>query len=134
MSSTSEGISLDDKTRGASCVDPLVPGRNCFEKLSKASINKVTEASSPSQSLLVSAWNIGCAKNPCVPENPIILPTTAAEVWGANTLTRAPAISLADKYDLPLYLKQTLELTKRNVESVFGKEKEKQEGLGRWFG
>ena len=44
-----------------------------------------------------------------------------------------PAISLADKYNLPSYLKQNLELTKRNVESLFGKEKEKQEGLGRWF-
>ncbi|MCH8328765.1 MAG: DNA polymerase II large subunit [Nanoarchaeota archaeon] len=45
-----------------------------------------------------------------------------------------PAISLADKYNLPMYLKQSLELTKRAVESIFGKEKEKQEGLGRWFG
>jgi len=45
-----------------------------------------------------------------------------------------PAISLADKYNLPSYLKQNLEITKRNVESLFGKEKEKQEGLGRWFG
>jgi len=45
-----------------------------------------------------------------------------------------PAISLAQKYDLPSYLKQNLELTKRGVESLFGKEKEKQEGLGRWFG
>jgi DNA polymerase II large subunit len=45
-----------------------------------------------------------------------------------------PAISLAEKYDLPSYLKQNLELTKRGVESLFGKEKEKQEGLGRWFG
>ena len=45
-----------------------------------------------------------------------------------------PAISLADKYNLPSYLKQNLELTKRGVESLFGKEKEKQEGLGRWFG
>ena len=45
-----------------------------------------------------------------------------------------PAISLADKYDLPSYLKQNLELTKRGVESLFGREKEKQEGLGRWFG
>jgi DNA polymerase II large subunit len=45
-----------------------------------------------------------------------------------------PAISLADKYDVPSYLKQNLELTKRSVESLFGKEKEKQEGLGRWFG
>lgn len=45
-----------------------------------------------------------------------------------------PAISLADKYNLPSYLKQNLELTKRGVESLFGKEKEKQEGLGKWFG
>ncbi|MBI2651111.1 DNA polymerase II large subunit [Candidatus Woesearchaeota archaeon] len=45
-----------------------------------------------------------------------------------------PAISLADKYNLPSYLKQNLELTKRGVESLFGKEKERQEGLGRWFG
>ena len=45
-----------------------------------------------------------------------------------------PAISLAEKYNLPSYLKQNLELTKRGVESLFGREKEKQEGLGRWFG
>ena len=45
-----------------------------------------------------------------------------------------PAISLAEKYNLPGYVKQSLELTKRNVESLFGREKEKQEGLGRWFG
>jgi len=45
-----------------------------------------------------------------------------------------PAISLADKYNLPSYIKQNLELTKRAVESLFGREKEKQEGLGRWFG
>ena len=44
-----------------------------------------------------------------------------------------PAISLADKYNLPSYLKQNLELTKRNVQSLFGKDKDKQEGLGRWF-
>ena len=45
-----------------------------------------------------------------------------------------PSLSIADKYNLPAYLKQTLELTKRRIEGVFGKEKEKQEGLGRWFG
>lgn len=45
-----------------------------------------------------------------------------------------PSISLAKKYELPAYLKQTLELLKRRVEAVFGKEKEKQEGLGKWFG
>jgi len=45
-----------------------------------------------------------------------------------------PAMSLAEKYNLPSYVKQNLELTKRNIESIFGKDKEKQEGLGRWFG
>lgn len=45
-----------------------------------------------------------------------------------------PAISLSEKYNLPSYLKQVLELTKNRVEGVFGKEKDKQEGLGRWFG
>ena len=45
-----------------------------------------------------------------------------------------PSISLAEKYELPKYLRQTLELTKMRIESVFGKNPEKQEGLGRWFG
>jgi DNA polymerase II large subunit len=45
-----------------------------------------------------------------------------------------PSISIANKYNVPVYLKQTLELTKRRIEGVFGKEKEKQEGLGKWFG
>ena len=44
-----------------------------------------------------------------------------------------PSLSLAQKYDLPQYLKQTLEITKRRIESVFGKEPDKQEGLGKWF-
>ena len=45
-----------------------------------------------------------------------------------------PAISLSDKYNLSPYLKQVLMLTKNRVEGVFGKDKDKQEGLGRWFG
>ena len=45
-----------------------------------------------------------------------------------------PAISLSEKYNLLSYLKQTLMLTKDRVEGVFGKEKDKQEGLNRWFG
>ena len=45
-----------------------------------------------------------------------------------------PAISLSEKYNLPHYLRQVLELTKNRVEGVFGKDKDKQEGLGRWFG
>jgi len=45
-----------------------------------------------------------------------------------------PAISLAKKYSLPNYINQTLEITKRRVEGIFGKDKEKQAGLGAWFG
>ncbi len=45
-----------------------------------------------------------------------------------------PSISLAEKYGVPDYLKQSLELIKRRIEGVFGKEKERQEGLGKWFG
>lgn len=45
-----------------------------------------------------------------------------------------PSLSLANKYGVSTYLKQSLELLKRRVEGVFGKEKERQEGLGRWFG
>ncbi len=45
-----------------------------------------------------------------------------------------PCISLAEKYELPAYLKQTLELTKQRIDHFFGKEKDKQEGLGKWFG
>ncbi|MEK6951979.1 MAG: DNA polymerase II large subunit [Nanoarchaeota archaeon] len=45
-----------------------------------------------------------------------------------------PSLFLAERYNLPNYLKQTLELTKQRIESVFGKDKEKQEGLIKWFG
>ncbi|MDP2628729.1 MAG: DNA polymerase II large subunit [Nanoarchaeota archaeon] len=44
-----------------------------------------------------------------------------------------PALNLADKYDLSLYIKQTLQITKENIDSIFGKELEKQEALGKWF-
>ena len=40
---------------------------------------------------------------------------------------------LANKYDLSPYIKQSLELTKRYIDSVFGKEIEKQEVLVKWF-
>ena len=45
-----------------------------------------------------------------------------------------PAMSLVEKYELPVYLRQTLELTKDMIESVFLQDKEKQMGLGKWFG
>ena len=44
-----------------------------------------------------------------------------------------PSISIAEKYNLPNYIMQTLELTKRRIEGVFGRDKERQEGLGKWF-
>jgi len=44
-----------------------------------------------------------------------------------------PSLFLAEKYDLPTYIKQTLELTKLRIEGVFGKLKDKQEGLIKWF-
>ncbi len=45
-----------------------------------------------------------------------------------------PAVSIAKKYNLSPYLRQTIELLQRRIEAVFGKEKEKQTGLGAWFG
>jgi len=44
-----------------------------------------------------------------------------------------PALNLANNYNLSPYLKQSLELTKRYIDSVFGKELEQQEGLEKWF-
>ena len=44
-----------------------------------------------------------------------------------------PAIELAQKYNVSPYLKQNLELIKRYIDSVFGKEMEKQEALKKWF-
>ena len=44
-----------------------------------------------------------------------------------------PAMDLAETYRLPAYLKQTLLLLKDRIESVFGKDPEKQEGLNKWF-
>ncbi|MCK5854232.1 MAG: DNA polymerase II large subunit [Sulfurovaceae bacterium] len=44
-----------------------------------------------------------------------------------------PTISLLKKYKLSPYLNQTIYLTKKMIESIFGKEKEKQVGLGMWF-
>ncbi len=45
-----------------------------------------------------------------------------------------PSLSLAKKYKVPAYLKQTLDLTKERIEGIFGKEQDKQAGLGAWFG
>ena len=44
-----------------------------------------------------------------------------------------PAIELVEKYSNSPYLKQNLDLIKRHIESIFGKETEKQEALKKWF-
>jgi len=45
----------------------------------------------------------------------------------------APVESLAETYAVSAYLQQTIMLTKNRVEEVFGKDADRQEGLGRWF-
>ena len=44
-----------------------------------------------------------------------------------------PAIQLAKKYNIPPYVKQSLELAKNYIESIFGKETEKQKSIKQWF-
>jgi DNA polymerase II large subunit len=44
-----------------------------------------------------------------------------------------PALNLADRFNLSAYLKQNLQILKENIDSVFGKELEKQESINRWF-
>ncbi|MFH1326568.1 MAG: DNA polymerase II large subunit [archaeon] len=44
-----------------------------------------------------------------------------------------PALDLAKKYQLSPYLRQSLELVKRYIDSIFGKELEKQESIDKWF-
>ncbi len=41
-----------------------------------------------------------------------------------------PSLMLAERYDFSPYLKQVLDILKTDVENIFGKEKEKQVGLG----
>lgn len=53
---------------------------------------------------------------------------------GSVTKYLEPSISLAKKYNLSPYMQQNLAITKLRIDSMFGKEKERQEGLGAWFG
>ncbi len=45
-----------------------------------------------------------------------------------------PSLELAQKYDFSPYLKQTINLLKHNIDTVFGKAKDKQVGLGAFMG
>ena len=44
-----------------------------------------------------------------------------------------PSIRIAEEYNVPTYLRQDLELTKRRIEANFGKDAERQEGLSKFF-
>jgi DNA polymerase II large subunit len=44
-----------------------------------------------------------------------------------------PAIEIVTKYDVDPYIRQSLEITKRAIESIFGKNFEKQEAIQKWF-
>lgn len=43
------------------------------------------------------------------------------------------ALELAREYKVSAYLLESLELTEMYIQSIFGKEKEKQESIGKWF-
>lgn len=43
------------------------------------------------------------------------------------------SLNIAEKYHLPNYLKQNLYITKKRIEALFGKEKDKQKALIGWF-
>ena len=45
-----------------------------------------------------------------------------------------PSISLAENFGCDEYIKDSLYLIKFRLEQMFGKDKEKQAGLGAWFG
>jgi len=44
-----------------------------------------------------------------------------------------PALQLANKYAVSTYIKQNLELTQKYIESIFGRETEKQQKVSQWF-
>jgi len=45
-----------------------------------------------------------------------------------------PALELSEKYNLSTYVKQSLDLIKKAIESLFGKDEDKQQDLKKWFG
>ena len=45
-----------------------------------------------------------------------------------------PALNLAEKYHLSTYLRQNIELVKKYIDSIFGREPEQQKNLQEWFG
>jgi DNA polymerase II large subunit len=53
--------------------------------------------------------------------------------YGSIVKYLEPALDLTRNYNVPKYITQDLELTKKYIESIFGRDSEKQEALERWF-
>jgi len=53
--------------------------------------------------------------------------------YGSIVKYLEPALELTRNYDVPHYIKQDLELTKKYIESIFGRDTEKQESIEKWF-
>ena len=53
--------------------------------------------------------------------------------YGSIVKYLEPSLDLVKNYDVPTYIEQDLILTKKYIESIFGKELEKQEALEKWF-
>jgi len=53
--------------------------------------------------------------------------------YGSIVKYLEPGLELTNNYNVPEYIKQDLELTRRYIESIFGRETEKQEALDTWF-
>ncbi|MEK6859922.1 MAG: DNA polymerase II large subunit [Nanoarchaeota archaeon] len=53
--------------------------------------------------------------------------------YGSIVKYLEPALDLVKNFNVPAYIKQDLELTKKYIESIFGKDTEKQQNIGQWF-
>jgi len=53
--------------------------------------------------------------------------------YGSIVKYLEPALDLARNYNVPEYIKQDLLLTKKYIESIFGRDLEKQESMEKWF-
>ncbi|MEK6872109.1 MAG: DNA polymerase II large subunit, partial [Nanoarchaeota archaeon] len=53
--------------------------------------------------------------------------------YGSIVKYLASAMELIANYDVPAYIQQDLALTKKYIESIFGKDNEKQQTINKWF-
>jgi DNA polymerase II large subunit len=53
--------------------------------------------------------------------------------YGSIVKYLEPALDLINNFSVPPYIIQDLELTKKYIESIFGKDTEKQESMEKWF-